>query len=177
MLLETVAIWCFYAKSHATYKFIDDSNNRAQRGRFLGRHICQTNCQIWSVHIHFDDICIFDTILFNQHHVYSPKSLQVSMYFLWILANSRIMILWLQFWHTYYLCRTIVTYGEQMMCFTAIMAMVFIKSLSLLRLLMGPLSETLCWCQIFFNQSVAVTIMLVLNTNYLARVSVLRLDN
>ena len=55
--------------------------------------------------------------------------------------------------------------------------MVFIKFLSLLRLLLGPLSETLCWFQIFFNQSVAVTIMLVLNTTYLARVSVLRLDN
>ena len=64
-----------------------------------------------------------------------------------------------------------------MMCVSAIMVMVLIKFLSLLRLLLGPLSETLCWFQIFFNQSVAVTIMLVLNTTYLARVSVLRLDN
>ena len=58
-----------------------------------------------------------------------------------------------------------------MMCVSAIMVMVFIKFLSLLRLLLGPLSETLCWFQIFFNQSVAVTIMLVLNTTYLARVN------
>ena len=75
------------------------------------------------------------------------------------------------------LYRTIVTYGEQMLCFCGIMIMVFIKFLSLLRLLLGPLSETLCWLQIFFNQSVSVTTMVVLNAYYLARVSVLRLDN
>ena len=67
---------------------------------------------------------------------------------------------------------TIVSYGEQMMCFWAIMIMVFIYTLSLLRLLLGPLSETLCWYQIFFNQNCPTTSMLVFDAYYLARVSV-----
>ena len=58
-----------------------------------------------------------------------------------------------------------------MMCFCAIMIMILVYTISLLRLLLGPLSETLCWLQIFFNQICSATGMLVLNAYYLARVS------
>ena len=51
--------------------------------------------------------------------------------------------------------------------------MVFIIGISLLRLVFGPLPESLCWLLIFSNQSIGIFIFLVLDANYLARVIII----
>ena len=58
-----------------------------------------------------------------------------------------------------------------MMCFCGILVMVFIVGIAGLRIIFGPLPSTLCWWHIFFNQSIGVAIMLVLDVYYLSRVN------
>ena len=64
-----------------------------------------------------------------------------------------------------------MSYGEQMMCFCAILVMLGITLFCLPRLVWGPLPESVCWYQKFYNQSVPITTMLVFDAYYLARVS------
>ena len=67
--------------------------------------------------------------------------------------------------------RTVVSYGEQMMNLSAILTMICIEGICLLRLILGPLSESWCWWLLFFNQSVPIIALLVFDAYYLARVS------
>ena len=67
-----------------------------------------------------------------------------------------------------------VSYGEQMLCFYGILVMEFIVGIAYLRVIFGPLPESVCWLHIFSNQSIGFAIMLVLDVCYLARVIKLR---
>ena len=67
--------------------------------------------------------------------------------------------------------RTMVSYGEALMCFCGIYVMIGIIIFCVPRLLLGPLPEAVCWYQKFFNQSAPITTMLVFDAYYLARVS------
>ena len=62
-----------------------------------------------------------------------------------------------------------MTYGEEMICFFGLLILIFLITPCFLRIILGPLSSTICWWQIFFSQFLSVNYMLVFCTNYLAR--------
>ena len=62
-----------------------------------------------------------------------------------------------------------MTYGEEMICFFGLLILIFLITPSFLRIILGPLSSTICWWQIFFSQFLSVNYMLVFCTIYLAR--------
>ena len=56
-----------------------------------------------------------------------------------------------------------------MICFFLLLCLIVLIAPAGLRIILGPLSSTMCWWQIFFNQCLSVNFMLVFCANYLAR--------
>jgi len=56
-----------------------------------------------------------------------------------------------------------------MLCFLGLVTLLVIVAPPCIRMTIGPWSSTYCWWQIFFNQCLSVSLMLVICVNYLAR--------
>ena len=56
-----------------------------------------------------------------------------------------------------------------MICFFGLLIQLCLITPCLLRILLGPLSTTLCWWQVFFSQFLSISYMVVFCTNYMAR--------